>query len=314
MARPLIAKKQVECSVGDGATRLPMAAPAKATTRSASKLTYKALAPQLPVIAPWREWDMSPARMRSNTPASATCPYGLPATKIYSRDRNIWHISHEGGALKTRPTPLPMRSGCSRRARREAPATPARSPSASKRACPYPSTARLAPFELLETLNRSAPSTASAAPTWWKPFCRHEIARLYETPGGSLILFAIREPEASRSTESPCITSSSSPEYAETVYYGLWFTPLREALDAFFERVSETTTGEIALLRLYKGNIDYAGRKSEFSLYRTDLASFTMGDGYNQKNAEGFIDVLSRAGARPRHAQSRHRKGQGGRL
>ena len=114
----------------------------------------------------------------------------------------------------------------------------------------------------------------------------------YETPGGTLIMFAMRELEALTLDKNTLhYKQQRALEYAEMVYNGLWFTPLREALDAFFEKVSETTTGEVKL-RLYKGNIEPLSRKSPYSLYSLDIASFTMGASYDQKDALGFINLM----------------------
>jgi argininosuccinate synthase len=148
-------------------------------------------------------------------------------------------------------------------------------------------------FELLEALNAiGAEHGIGRIDLVENRFVGMKSRGCYETPGGSLIMFAIRELEALTLDKNTLhYKQQRALEYAEMVYNGLWFTPLREALDAFFEKVSETTTGEVKL-QLYKGNIQPIGRKSPYSLYSLDIASFTMGASYDQKDALGFINLI----------------------
>ena len=148
-------------------------------------------------------------------------------------------------------------------------------------------------FELLETLNTiGAEHGIGRIDLVENRFVGMKSRGCYETPGGTLIMFAIRELEALTLDKNTLhYKQKLALDYAEMVYNGLWFTPLREALDAFFEKVSETTTGEVKL-RLYKGNIEPLSRKSPYSLYSLDIASFTMGASYDQKDALGFINLI----------------------
>ena len=152
---------------------------------------------------------------------------------------------------------------------------------------------RMKAFELLEALNAiGAEHGIGRIDLVENRFVGMKSRGCYETPGGSLIMFAIRELEALTLDKATLhYKQQRALEYAEMVYNGLWFTPLREALDAFFEKVSETTTGEIKL-QLYKGNIQPLSRKSPHSLYSLDIASFTMGASYDQKDALGFINLI----------------------
>jgi argininosuccinate synthase len=148
-------------------------------------------------------------------------------------------------------------------------------------------------FELLETLNAiGAEHGIGRIDLVENRFVGMKSRGCYETPGGTLIMFAVREMEALTLDRATLhYKQQRALEYAELVYNGLWFTPLREALDSFFDHVSECVTGEVKL-RLYKGNIDPLSRKSPNSLYSLDIASFTMGDSYDQKDALGFINLI----------------------
>jgi argininosuccinate synthase len=279
IARPLLAKKQVEVALATGCDALAHGCTGKGNDQVRFELTYKALAPHLPVIAPWREWDLISREDAIEYAAKHNIPINVSTTKIYSRDRNIWHISHEGGALEDPANAAPDEIWMLTKSPAQAPDKPGEVTIGFEKGTPVSVNGKtMKAFELLETLNAiGAEHGVGRIDLVENRFVGMKSRGCYETPGGSLIVFAIRELEA--------LT------LAEMVYNGLWFTPLREALDAFFDKVCESTTGEVKL-QLYKGNITPLARKSPNSLYSLDIASFTMGASYDQKDALGFINLI----------------------
>src|SRR5256885_5596438 len=294
IARPLLAKKQVEVALATGCDALAHGCTGKGNDQVRFELTYKALAPHLPVIAPWREWGIVSREDAIDYAAKHHVPISASTTKIYSRDRNIWHISHEGGALEDPANAAPDDIWMLTKSPAEAPETPGEVTIGFEKGTPVSVDGKRMPaFELIETLNRIG--------------SRHGVGRIdlvenrfvgmksrgcYETPGGTLLMFAIRELEALTLDRNTLhYKQKLALDWAEMVYSGFWFTPLREALDAFFEHVGETATGEVKL-QLYKGNITPLSRQSPHSLYALDIASFTMGASYDQKDALGFINLV----------------------
>jgi argininosuccinate synthase len=293
-ARPVIAKKQVDIAIQTGCDALAHGCTGKGNDQVRFELTYKALAPELKVIAPWREWDIVSREDAIDYANERQIPITASREKIYSHDRNIWHLSHEGGILED-PASEPEESMF------ELTVAPEKAPDdaqyieiAFERGTPVAVNGeQLDPVPLLVMLNEIGG--------------RHAIGRVdlvenrlvgmksrgvYETPGGTLLLAALRE------LESLCLDRESAHykevvahKYAEMVYFGQWFTPLREALDAFTEKMMAHVSGTVRL-KLYKGNVIIAGRTSSDTLYRPDLASFTMGAGYDQGDAEGFINIF----------------------
>jgi argininosuccinate synthase len=257
------------------------------------ELTYKALAPHLPVIAPWREWSIVSREDAIAYAEAHNIPIAQSTTKIYSRDRNIWHISHEGGALEDPANAAPDDIWMLTRSPREAPDTPAEVTIGFEAGTPVSVDGRrMNGVELIETLNRiGGEHGIGRIDLVENRFVGMKSRGCYETPGGTLIYAAHRELEAlTLDRQTLHYKQRLALDYAEMVYNGLWFTPLREALDAFFAAVGGTTTGEVTL-RLYKGNLEPMSRKSPYSLYSLDIASFTMGASYDQKDALGFINL-----------------------
>ena len=294
IARPLLAKKQVEAALATGCDGLAHGCTGKGNDQVRFELAYKALAPHLAVIAPWREWkivsreDAIEYARRHNVPISAS------STKIYSRDRNIWHISHEGGALEDPANRAPDDIWMLTKSPAEAPNTPGEVTIAFERGVPVSVNGKtMSAVELLETLNQiGGAHGVGRIDLVENRFVGMKSRGCYETPGGTLILFAMRELEALTLDKSTLhYKQKLALDYAEMVYNGLWFTPLREALDAFFETTSAPVAGEVKL-RLYKGSIEPLSRKSPHSLYSLDMASFTMGASYDQKDALGFINLV----------------------
>jgi len=305
LARPVIAKHQVEVALREGATAVAHGCTGKGNDQVRFELTYQALAPELKVIAPWREWSL---KSREDCLDYAE-QHGIPVTasreKIHSRDRNLWHLSHEGGELEDAANaPLPATWQMTR--------SPQKAPDKNEEVKigfekGIPVTVdgmKIDPVPLVELLNEiGARNAIGRVDLVENRFVGIKSRGCYETPGGTLLIAAHRELEAlCLEREVAHFKQHVALKYAELVYFGLWFTPLREALDAFVSSTQTEITGSVTL-SLYKGNVSVSSRQSEHSLYRTDLSSFTMGDGYDQKDAAGFIRILglpSRTRARAR--------------
>ena len=294
IARPLLAKKQVEVALATGCDALAHGCTGKGNDQVRFELTYKALAPHLAVIAPWREWNIVSREDAIEYAARHKVPISQTTTKIYSRDRNIWHISHEGGALEDPANAAPEDVWMLTRSPKEAPDKPADVTIGFERGRPVSVNAKTMPaVALLEELNRiGGEHGVGRIDLVENRFVGMKSRGCYETPGGTLIMAAHRELETLTLDKNMAhYKQKLALDYSEMVYNGLWFTPLREALDAFFEEASRSTTGEVTL-RLYKGGFQPVSRKSPNSLYSVDIASFTMGAAYDQRDARGFINLI----------------------
>jgi argininosuccinate synthase len=283
----------VEVALARGCDALAHGCTGKGNDQVRFELTYKALAPQLTVIAPWREWSIVSREDAIEYAHAHNVPISASTTKIYSRDRNIWHISHEGGALEDPANRAPDEIWMLTKSPAQAPDKPGEVAIGFEKGVPVSVDGKsMKAFELLETLNAiGAEHAIGRIDLVENRFVGMKSRGCYETPGGTLIMFAVRELEALTLDRNTLhYKQQRALDYAEMVYNGLWFTPLREALDAFFEQVSESATGEVKL-RLYKGNIEPVSRRSPNSLYSLDIASFTMGASYDQKDALGFINL-----------------------
>jgi argininosuccinate synthase len=295
IARPLLAKIQVEVALATGCDAVAHGCTGKGNDQVRFELTYKALAPHLAVIAPWREWDIVSREDAIEYAAKHNVPISQTATKIYSRDRNIWHISHEGGALEDPRNAAPDDVWMLTRSPQEAPDQPADVTIGFEEGRPVAVNGKTysSAVALLEELNRiGAQHGVGRIDLVENRFVGMKSRGCYETPGGTLIMAAHRELEALTLDRSMAhYKQKLALDYAEMVYNGLWFTPLRESLDAFFADASRSTTGEVTL-RLYKGGIQPVSRMSPYSLYSLDIASFTMGAEYDQRDARGFINLV----------------------
>jgi len=295
IARPLLARKQVEVALATGCDALAHGCTGKGNDQVRFELTYKALAPHLPVIAPWREWDIVSREDALDYAAKHNVPVAQSTTKIYSRDRNLWHISHEGGELEDPKNAAPDGIWMLTKSPREAPNTPGEVTIGFDRGIPVSVDGQhmMSGVALIEKLNDiGAAHGVGRIDLVENRFVGMKSRGCYETPGGTLIVAALRELEAltlDRSTAH--FKQKLAIDYADLVYNGLWFTPLREALDAFFTKVCEPSTGEVTL-RLYKGAVEPVSRVSANSLYSLNIASFTMGAEYDQKDARGFINLI----------------------
>ena len=294
MARPVIAKHQVEVALREGATAVAHGCTGKGNDQVRFELTYQALAPELKIIAPWREWTLKSREDCLDYAEAHGIPVAASREKIHSRDRNLWHISHEGGELEDAGNaPLPTTWQITK-SPQEAPDKEEKVSIGFVKGVPASVNGMdMDPVSLVELLNEiGARNAVGRVDLVENRFVGIKSRGCYETPGGTLLIAAHRELEAlCLEREVAHFKQHIGLKYAELVYFGLWFTPLREALDAFIEKTQDTMTGAVAL-SLYKGNVAVASRQSEHSLYRTDLSSFTMGESYDQKDAAGFIRIL----------------------
>jgi argininosuccinate synthase len=305
LARPVIAKHQVEVALREGATAVAHGCTGKGNDQVRFELTYQALGPELKIIAPWREWSLKSREDCIDYAGQHGIPVAASREKIHSRDRNLWHISHEGGELEDAANaPLPTTWQITR-SPQEAPDKEEKVSIGFERGIPVAVNGmKLDPVALVELLNEiGARNAIGRVDLVENRFVGIKSRGCYETPGGTLLITAHRELEAlCLEREVAHFKQHIGLKYAELVYFGLWFTPLREALDAFVENTQQLMTGSVSLSS-YKGNVSIVSRESEHSLYRTDLSSFTMGAEYDQKDAAGFIRILglpSRSRARSR--------------
>lgn len=295
IARPLLAKRQAEVALKTGCDALAHGCTGKGNDQVRFELTYKAISPHLPVIAPWREWDIVSREDAIDYAQAHNVPIAQSTTKIYSRDRNIWHISHEGGELEDPANAAPEHIWMLSKSPAEAPAKATEVSIGFEVGAPVSLNGRknLSGVDLLEQLNQiGGENGIGRIDLVENRFVGMKSRGCYETPGGTILMAAVRELEALTLDRTTLhYKQKLALDYAEMVYNGLWFTPLRESLDAFFAKVSEPVTGEV-VLRLYKGNLEPVSRKSPNSLYSLDIASFTMGASYDQKDALGFINLI----------------------
>src|SRR5690348_15574177 len=305
LARPVIAKRQVEIALREGATAVAHGCTGKGNDQVRFEMAYQALAPELKVIAPWREWSLKSREDCLDYAEQHGIPVAASREKIHSRDRNLWHISHEGGELEDAANAPFESTWQMTKSPKEAPDREEQVQIGFVQGVPISVNGmEMDAVSLVELLNEiGARNAIGRVDLVENRFVGIKSRGCYETPGGTLLIAAHRELEAL------CLERDVSHfkqhiglKYAELVYFGLWFTPLREALDAFVESTQKNMTGT-ATLSLYKGNVSIVSRESEHSLYRTDLSSFTMDDSYDQKDAAGFIRILglpSRSRARTR--------------
>ena len=294
IARPLIAKKLVEVAQAEGADAVAHGCTGKGNDQVRFEITVMALNPKLKVIAPWREWEI---RSREDAIAYAT-KYNIPISHtekdIYSRDRNIMHLSHEGGPLEN-PWNEPHDEMFQLTVSPEdAPETPEYVEIEFERGNPVSLNGEnLTAVDMFQRLNKIAGAHAiGRVDIVENRLVGMKSRGVYETPAGTVIF------KAHQALESICMDKHTmhykdfvAVKYAELVYNGMWFTQLREAMDAFVQVTQKSVSG-IVRLKLYKGNIIIAGRQSPFSLYREDYASFGEEDVYNQQDAHGFIQLF----------------------
>src|SRR5271166_990134 len=294
LARPVIAKHQVEVALREGATAVAHGCTGKGNDQVRFELTYQALAPELKIIAPWREWTLKSREDCLDYAEAHGIPVAASREKIHSRDRNLLHVSHEGGELEDpNNAPLPT-TWTWTNSPQDAPDAVEKVTIEFRHGLPTAvNGVTLDPVATITVLNEiGARNAIGRVDLLENRFVGMKSRGCYETPGGTLLLTAHRELESlCLDRELMHFKQHIGLKYAEVVYFGLWFTPVRESLQAFVTSSQADISGTVTLA-LYKGNIDIAGRKSENSLHSLDIASFTMGAAYNQKDAEGFIRIL----------------------
>jgi argininosuccinate synthase len=294
LARPVIAKHQVEVALECGAEAVAHGCTGKGNDQVRFEHAYQALAPDLQIVAPWREWELNSREDCLDYAEKRGIPVAASREKIHSRDKNIWHLSHEGGELED-PANAPFESTWQMtQSPQSAPDKEEEVEIGFEQGTPVSVNGmKMDAVSMVELLNEIGGKNAiGRTDIVENRFVGIKSRGCYETPGGTLLLTAHRELEAlCLERELMHFKQQIALQYAEVVYYGLWFTPLREALDAFVAETQNEVSGSVKL-KLYKGNIAIGSRSSENSLYRTDLSSFTMGDSYDQKDAAGFIRIL----------------------
>jgi argininosuccinate synthase len=293
-ARPLIAKHLVEIAEAEGAQAIAHGCTGKGNDQVRFELTAMALNPKLQVIAPWREWDIRSREDALEYAAEYNVPVSSTLKSIYSRDRNLFHMSHEGGPLENPWNEPEEEMYVLTRSPMEAPDEPTEVQIDFEAGIPVAiDSAKMRPVPLFERLNElGSINGVGRVDIVENRLVGMKSRGVYETPGGTILL------AAHQVLESICLDKETmhfkdliALKYAEMVYNGMWYTRLREALDAFVQVTQQTVTGTVRL-RLYKGNIIVTGRKSPYSLYREDYASFGHMDIYDQQDAKGFINML----------------------
>jgi argininosuccinate synthase len=293
-ARPLIARKQVEIALATGCDAVAHGCTGKGNDQVRFELAYQALAPELTIIAPWREWSIVSREDAIDYAASRGIPVPVTKKDPYSRDRNLWHLSHEGGPLED-PSFEPEASMFKLSVDPiDAPDTPEKVSIEFEAGVPVAVNGRkLSPAKLVETLNAiGGKHGVGRADIVENRLIGIKSRGVYETPGGTLLVTALKALEALVLDKDAMHEKERiATRYAELVYNGLWFSPLKEAFDAFVNSLTESLTGSVTL-KLYKGNAGVVARQSPYSLYSEDLASFNM-TGYDVKDSAGFIRLFA---------------------
>jgi argininosuccinate synthase len=293
IARPLIARAQVEIAAAVGADAVAHGATGKGNDQVRFELTYAALAPHLTVIAPWREWDLSSRTALLDFAARHDIPVPVTAERPYSTDRNLFHISYEGGVLEDPWAEPPAKMFQLTADAESAPDAPASVEIEFAAGDPVAvDGARLDPVALLTRLNRlGGEHGVGRVDLVENRYVGMKSRGVYETPGGTLLHAARRALESlTLDREVLHLRDSLVPRYAEMIYYGFWYAPERELLQGLMDDCARDVTGTVRL-RLYKGSATVAGRRSPRSLYRTDFATFEADTVYRQRDAEGFINL-----------------------
>lgn len=295
MARPGIAKALVEVALKEGATAICHGATGKGNDQVRFELTIKALAPELEIIAPWRIWDIKSREDAIVYLEDRDIPIPMKKHDTYSRDRNLWHLSHEGLELED-PSLEPeldrlLQMGV----------TPEKAPDKATyieiefdKGFPIKLNGEaMKASTMIEKLNEIGGANGVGI----IDICENRVVGMksrgiYETPGGTILYYAHNELEyLCLDKQTLAYKTQIAIKFAELVYSGEWFTPLREALSAFIDESQKTVTGNVKL-KLYKGNISPAGATSPYTLYDEDIASFTTGELYDHKDAEGYINLF----------------------
>jgi len=291
IARPLIAKHQVKVAEAEGADAVSHGATGKGNDQVRFEITYLALNPRIKIIAPWKIWDFKSRRDLVNYARKNGIPVPVTPDKPYSSDRNLFHISFEGGILEDPWMEPPADMFLLTRSPEKAPDKPVLIEIDFERGNPVAVNGqRMSPATLLAELNRlGGENGIGRVDIVENRYVGMKSRGVYETPGGTILHAAHRAVESiTIDREVMHLRDSLIPRYAEMIYYGYWFSPEREVLQKLIDEAQSPVTGT-ARLKLYKGNCAVIGRKSAESLYSPDFATFEEDQVYNQKDAEGFI-------------------------
>jgi argininosuccinate synthase len=294
-ARPIIAKRLVEIALKEGATAICHGCTGKGNDQVRFELTVKALAPQLKIIAPWRIWDIKSREDAIDFAQTRNIPIPVSKKDNYSMDRNLWHLSHEGSDLED-PWNEPQYDRILKLmvSPEKAPDKPSYVEIYFEEGIPKKINGKeYSPIDIINELNKlGGENGIGIADMVENRLVGMKSRGVYETPGGTILYAAHRE------LELLCLDRDTihfkdlvAQRFAELVYYGQWFTPLREALSAFVDSTQKTVTGTVRM-KLYKGNCMPAGAKSDYSLYSEELSTFGRDAVYNQKDSEGFINLF----------------------
>ena len=293
-ARPLIAKKLVEIAEKEGADAISHGATGKGNDQVRFELSVKALAPQLAIIAPWREWELRSRDQEIDYAAAHNIPIPVSHDHDYSMDRNMWHLSHEGSDLEDPWNAPKDELFIVTNIPEKAPDKPEYVELEYVEGVPVSVNGeKLSPAKLVEKLNEIGIRNAVGITDMVEDRLVGMKSRgVYENPAGAIIYYGHNDLEnlcLDRATQS--FKQQVSIRYSELVYDGMWFSPLREALDAFVNETQKTVTGTVRM-KLYKGNIYSAGVKSPYSLYSQEYVTFGEDEVYNQADATGFINLF----------------------
>lgn len=293
LARPLIAKKQIEIADKEGADAVAHGATGKGNDQVRFELTYKSLNPEIKIIAPWREWEFDSRKSLMAYAKKHSIPVPVSAEKPYSSDENLFHISYEGGVLED-PWLEPKEDMFKLTTSPEqAPDSPVYLEIDFEKGIPVAIDGKKnSPAKLLEKLNKiGGQHGIGRIDIVENRFVGIKSRGVYETPGGTILHIAHRAIESiTMDREVMHIRDSLIPKYSELIYYGFWFSPEMEMLQKTIDESQLNVTGKVRV-KLYKGNCIVIGRKSEQSLYSQKLATFEKEEVYNQKDAGGFINL-----------------------
>lgn len=294
-ARPIIAKRMVEIAEREGATAICHGATGKGNDQVRFELTIKALAPHLKIIAPWRIWDIKSREEEIDYAIARDIPIPVSKSSNYSRDRNIWHLSHEGSELEN-PANEPIYDRLLQLSitPEKAPDSPTYVEIEFEKGIPIKVNGeKLSPIDLMKVLNKvGGENGIGIIDIVENRLVGMKSRGVYETPGGTILYAAHQELEnITLDRDTSHYKALVAQRFAELVYYGQWYTPLREAISAFVDSTQKYVSGTVKL-KLYKGNIVPAGTTSPYSLFSEELCTFEEDNVYNQQDAEGFINLF----------------------
>ena len=296
-ARPVIAKRIVEIALAEGCDAIAHGCTGKGNDQVRFELTIKAFAPDMAIIAPWREWDIKSRDEEIDYAEAHNIPLKITRETNYSKDKNLWHLSHEGLDLENPANePNYQKSGFLEMgvSPEQAPDKPVYVTVGFEQGVPVSVDGeKLGGVEIIEKLNKiGGDNGVGISDIVENRLVGMKSRGVYETPGGTILYHAHKVLESlTLDRDTQHYKQMISLKYAELVYYGQWFTPLREALDAFVDNTQKTVSGEVKM-KLYKGNIINAGVTSPFSLYDEEIATFGEDAVYDQHDAEGFINLF----------------------